>query len=173
MAQGAMCVPAAPATCGNRMLDSGETCDDGNTATGDGCNATCQLEQATPADNCPGTPIIARRGTQWYTGTTIGAADDFNCNATSLGPDRVYDLTTADGGNVVIELVPAPSFDAVFNARSGTCPGTSDNFCVDMNPPGVTEWVTNAVTTAGAHYTVVIDGFGPSAGAYRWRITIM
>jgi len=30
--------------CGNGVLNRGETCDDGNTETGDGCSATCQSE---------------------------------------------------------------------------------------------------------------------------------
>lgn len=30
--------------CGNGTLEAGEQCDDGNTANGDGCNATCQME---------------------------------------------------------------------------------------------------------------------------------
>jgi len=31
--------------CGNAHIESGEHCDDGNTANGDGCSATCQIEQ--------------------------------------------------------------------------------------------------------------------------------
>ena len=30
--------------CGNGLLETGEGCDDGNTTSGDGCNATCLLE---------------------------------------------------------------------------------------------------------------------------------
>jgi len=30
--------------CGNSIVETGESCDDGNTATGDGCGATCLLE---------------------------------------------------------------------------------------------------------------------------------
>lgn len=30
--------------CGNGMIDVGETCDDSNSVSGDGCDATCQLE---------------------------------------------------------------------------------------------------------------------------------
>ena len=30
--------------CGNAILETGETCDDGNTVSGDGCSATCQIE---------------------------------------------------------------------------------------------------------------------------------
>jgi cysteine-rich repeat protein len=35
------------ATCGNGTVDENETCDDGNTAGGDGCSATC-TEEAVP-----------------------------------------------------------------------------------------------------------------------------
>jgi MYXO-CTERM domain-containing protein len=33
-----------PAGCGNNVLESGEGCDDGNTTSGDGCSATCLIE---------------------------------------------------------------------------------------------------------------------------------
>jgi len=37
------CEPPA-AVCGNNNIESGETCDDGGTTSGDGCSATCQVE---------------------------------------------------------------------------------------------------------------------------------
>jgi cysteine-rich repeat protein len=39
-------VNGAEARCGNGVLEAGEECDDGNTDSGDGCSATCQLEPA-------------------------------------------------------------------------------------------------------------------------------
>lgn len=33
--------------CGNAIIESGEQCDDGNTANGDGCSSTCQNEAPT------------------------------------------------------------------------------------------------------------------------------
>jgi cysteine-rich repeat protein len=33
-----------PPLCGDTFVQAGETCDDGNTASGDGCSATCQTE---------------------------------------------------------------------------------------------------------------------------------
>jgi cysteine-rich repeat protein len=33
------------ASCGNGTIELGETCDDGNTTSGDGCSSTCQVEQ--------------------------------------------------------------------------------------------------------------------------------
>ncbi|NOY94749.1 MAG: DUF4215 domain-containing protein [Deltaproteobacteria bacterium] len=54
---GDMCCPAganqttdsdcAP-VCGNSVIESGETCDDGNRTPGDGCDASCQIEGAIP-----------------------------------------------------------------------------------------------------------------------------
>src|SRR5262249_50858092 len=34
-----VCVPRAPATCGNGVVEDGEQCDDGNTTGGDCCSA--------------------------------------------------------------------------------------------------------------------------------------
>ncbi|MCX5748156.1 MAG: DUF4215 domain-containing protein, partial [Proteobacteria bacterium] len=38
------------ASCGDGAIGGDETCDDGNGADGDGCSASCQLEDATTAD---------------------------------------------------------------------------------------------------------------------------
>lgn len=37
-------------SCGNRMKEPPETCDDGNQLDGDGCSATCQVEAPLPGD---------------------------------------------------------------------------------------------------------------------------
>ncbi|MGC4117498.1 MAG: DUF4215 domain-containing protein [Myxococcales bacterium] len=41
------------AVCGNGVIETGETCDDANAASGDGCSATCANE---PGWTCTGTP---------------------------------------------------------------------------------------------------------------------
>ncbi len=41
------------AGCGTGIIDTGETCDDGNTVAGDGCTANCQVE---PGWACTGEP---------------------------------------------------------------------------------------------------------------------
>jgi fibro-slime domain-containing protein len=48
---------APPAVCGNAIVEIGETCDDGNTVSGDGCSSTCQIE---PHFTCPtpGKPCV-------------------------------------------------------------------------------------------------------------------
>lgn len=39
-------VTVSAPSCGNSIVESGEQCDDGGNAVGDGCNATCQIEPA-------------------------------------------------------------------------------------------------------------------------------
>ncbi|MCX6764453.1 MAG: VWA domain-containing protein [Candidatus Nealsonbacteria bacterium] len=43
---GALCPPPPPPpVCGNQTLEAGEECDDGNIINGDGCSASCTIEQ--------------------------------------------------------------------------------------------------------------------------------
>jgi cysteine-rich repeat protein len=58
-------VPQSPGTCGNGIVELGETCDDGNTVGGDGCDEFCQNEPFVDTDsdgiedaedNCPVNP---------------------------------------------------------------------------------------------------------------------
>ena len=44
------CSATSVAVCGNGVPETGEQCDDGNTASGDGCSATCTLVGAGTAD---------------------------------------------------------------------------------------------------------------------------
>jgi cysteine-rich repeat protein len=42
------CSSTPDPVCGNDQIEEGESCDDGNTASGDGCSETCQLENTPP-----------------------------------------------------------------------------------------------------------------------------
>ncbi|GEM_PF-5457222 len=61
-------------TCGNGVMDSGETCDDHNTTNGDGCSLTCAVE---PGFTCSGNPSVCTSGTL-PPGTGGGGADTFH-----------------------------------------------------------------------------------------------
>jgi cysteine-rich repeat protein len=39
------CVARPPARCGDRTIDAGEVCDDGNSVSGDGCSADCKSNE--------------------------------------------------------------------------------------------------------------------------------
>lgn len=55
-----MAIPVEPVagSCGNGTIDAGEMCDDGDSAGGDGCSATCEIE---PGFTCVGEPSSCGR----------------------------------------------------------------------------------------------------------------
>jgi cysteine-rich repeat protein/parallel beta-helix repeat protein len=88
-----------PPVCGNGIIETpGEECDDGNNATGDGCDSSCQEE---PGWNCENEPSICTPG---YCGD--GEIDPFlgeECEGSNFG---IYDGTCSNynpiytGGNL-------------------------------------------------------------------------
>lgn len=75
-------------TCGDGVIDSGEVCDDGNAANGDGCNAACAVE---PEFVCTGMPSVCRGDRD---GDGVANVDD-NCPDVSNG-----NQTDADGNAI-------------------------------------------------------------------------
>src|SRR3989344_284968 len=65
----------SPPLCGNNVINSGETCDDGDTTSGDGCSNLCQIE---PGWTCTGQPSVCNP-----TGGGAGYCGDGFCNSTS------------------------------------------------------------------------------------------
>jgi cysteine-rich repeat protein len=65
------------ATCGNGVVDPGETCDDGNTNNGDGCSSTCQTENTA-------TPRVALTVDNPSATTDLNVASTFNITATGM-----------------------------------------------------------------------------------------
>ena len=61
---GATC-PACPPVCGDGVVDPGETCDDGNTLSCDGCSSTCQTETIT--GTCDEVVILQNREQRYVT----------------------------------------------------------------------------------------------------------
>ena len=83
---------ASTATCGDGVLEPGEQCDDGNTMDGDGCSATCLIEQCamdTSAD-------LVSTGTDMLMFDNSMAGDDtfISCTAGVCpgGPDTVIEI---------------------------------------------------------------------------------
>ena len=60
------------ARCGNGAREGAETCDDGNTADGDGCSNACSVEMGYACDGSPSTchfliPIVSNRSASSHT----------------------------------------------------------------------------------------------------------
>jgi uncharacterized delta-60 repeat protein len=79
-----------PRACGNGVVEPGETCDDGGTTAGDGCDATCAIETGYA---CVGMPSTC----------TAGCGD--GAVAGSEGCDD-GDATSGDGCSAVCQVEP-------------------------------------------------------------------
>jgi fibro-slime domain-containing protein len=74
------------------VLDPGEQCDDRNTASGDGCSSTCQIE---PGWSCIGSPSVCTKTVCGNGIVETGEACDCGTNPTSLptgctGPNGLF-----------------------------------------------------------------------------------
>jgi len=88
----------APTVCANYLLDTGEQCDDGNAASGDGCSASCQLERTeAEANNAFSTANLLRAGAPSTIGASIGTADE-DWFRVVVGAGQSLTIVTHGGG---------------------------------------------------------------------------
>ena len=98
--------PVGP-VCGNSVIESGETCDDGNVVNGDGCSSTCQTEVVTPPPTDGGgvTPTynLAVNPTEFNINLAINTNVQRIIQVTNLGTSSVTVSVTRSGlDNMVI-----------------------------------------------------------------------
>jgi len=118
--------------CGNGVIETGETCDDGNVIAGDGCSAICQTEIAagdddgagggggggsvTPALNIAVTPLAINLN------MVVDSAIDQPITVTNLGNTTLnFTITQTNLDNLVLldksNMVLSGSSTETFNAR--------------------------------------------------------
>jgi cysteine-rich repeat protein len=169
---GSMCVPI---TCGNRTLDAGETCDDGNMTSGDGCSAACQMEASTVVDSCTSTPAAAlvisdTAGAHQYTGTTSGATDDGAGTCSANGPDVVIRLQFNFTTSYMYTVTVTPS-GWTTNVRHGSpCPGTA---CDTGAASSAAVTYTASATGPTIDYLVVDSPDTTNAGPFTVSVSVM
>lgn len=96
--------------CGNSIRESGETCDDGNTLSGDGCSSICRRESAILP------PTIIPES------TPFGLGIDYLTNDTTTlffeqlpGGSGEYEITVSDDEGNFYDLVVVPTNDGFFS----------------------------------------------------------
>ena len=86
-------VTATRSTCGNGIIEAGETCDDNNQVAGDGCDADCQVEAC---HVCSGAPSVCGFAPS---GTACGASDACTVEACNASGTCVASPVDCDDGH--------------------------------------------------------------------------
>ncbi len=97
-------VTVVAAVCGNSIIESGETCDDGGTVSGDGCSSTCQTEVVTPpSGGAPPSVNINVVPTEFNINLVLNTTTERTIRVTNRGTSSVtLAVTQSNLGNHVI-----------------------------------------------------------------------
>ncbi|HCC22374.1 hypothetical protein A2480_04645 [Candidatus Uhrbacteria bacterium RIFOXYC2_FULL_47_19] len=153
--------------CGNSVIEAGETCDDGNVVSGDGCSALCALEGAgppPPGDVTP--PVITyhcattiNRNSAVITWETNEAANStIQCGLTAaygltvFNPSFVvsHSLTINDLAEGTLYHCRACSSDSPGNS---TCSSDCTFTTLDETPPIISDLSCADITTTSFRVT--------------------
>lgn len=108
-----------PVVCGNGSIGEFETCDDGNTTSGDGCNSFCRTESTF---SCTGTPSLCTQSCGG--GVALGATSSLHYNSvcyayystTARTYNNAQNACAALGGHLA--TVSSASIQSVLSAMS-------------------------------------------------------
>jgi cysteine-rich repeat protein len=128
------------AICGDGNVVLPETCDDGNTSSGDGCAADCTLE----LDFFCATAKAAQLGAN--AGDTNSGTPYFkgSCTGTNGAREDILQLVPPSGGT--LSLVLSSQTDQGLSVRSTCLDESTELGCADMQVAGVDETLDVMVT---------------------------
>ncbi|MBX3156273.1 MAG: tandem-95 repeat protein [Deltaproteobacteria bacterium] len=140
--------------CGDRVVQSseGEECDDGNTASGDGCSATCQVEVGCgngiiePGEECDDDNVVGGDGCSATCQLEVGCGNGILEPGEQCDDDNIF---SGDGCSSTCQIERLAVFS--FNGSAGT----ETTFAADALVPGL---ASIPVMSRGA-------GVSPSAAA--------
>jgi cysteine-rich repeat protein len=171
------------ATCGDKIVQDGEDCDDGNKVDSDGCDQQCKLAGADPlaTRSCPGLEVHVWSSPVVYDGTTTGSpntASSPTCpsaegNTPTTGAaagDRVFKVTVHKTGTLKV-TTSNTSYNNYLYASDGCKAGENAYLACANKVDGVGGESISLPVQAGKTYTVFVDGAGISGNTGTFRVT--
>lgn len=176
--------PVTSATCGDKLLQDGEDCDDGNKVEDDGCDSTCHLAGTNPlaTRSCPGLDLHVWSKPVIYVGTTVGStqtgslnpnckSDGLNPTSGSAGPDRVFNVTAHKTGTMTVKTTDT-DYDCLLYVTQSCTTTPIANLACAHNTIGVGGETMTFPVTAGKSYSVFVDGAGITKVQGVFRLTV-
>ncbi|WP_437970002.1 hypothetical protein WMF04_12185 [Sorangium sp. So ce260] len=145
-----------PIVCGDGTVGPSEACDDGNTASGDGCSATCVHELDVLCEDATELVIGENTGTT----TTGTSAFEGSCLGWDM-PETVHRFTPPSDGTLTLTL--SAETDLGFYLRETCADVDAELECVDAEGRGDDETLAIDVN-GGEPLFVVVDTYMPIGG---------
>ena len=180
-------VEQPPSVCGDKIVQDGEDCDDGNKIEDDGCDSQCHLAGMNPlaSRSCPGLDAHVWTKPVSYVGTTNGLMAILSAKPTCIssmggnpttgaaGPERVFKVTAHKTG-VLTVTTSDTNYDSFIYVTESCAPATDGSLgylaCAN-NTNGVGGETLSVPVTSGKSYSVVVDGAGISQQQGAFRVT--
>jgi len=174
--------------CGDKNVQDGEDCDDGNAVEDDGCDSKCHLAGSNPlaSRSCPGMDVHVWSKPVSYVGTTLGSTNTGSAKPTCPGTgganpttgaaasDRVFRVVAHKTGKMTVATSDTTYDSFLYVTTSCTpAPSTGDlTYLACVNGANGTGGETlQFPVTAGAAYNVLVDGAGISQQQGAFRVT--
>jgi len=168
-----MNVKLVPAGCGDTFVNAPEVCDDGNTASGDGCSSACALESLAGIAACPGhTVALSGAGTDVRKATVTVDTTPLSSNTAGAcggsGPEGVLRIVPDVDGQLQIKATA--NYAVVLHART-TCSDPNTEIpkpsCSSSTLP-----VVSAAVLKNTPYYVFVDGMNGQSGVAKLQISV-
>ena len=106
-----------------------------------------------------------------YSGTTVGASNDFAFCTMRAAPDQIFYYDVPNGSTIQIRQT-VNAYDSRHSLRySGACPGTIQIVCTDDPDTQIETWQNCTGSTQRVYW--IQSGFGSGSGTYtiQWQVT--
>ena len=159
-----------PLVCGDGAIVGAEQCDDGGTASGDGCGATCAIE---PVNHCASNAVGVLTSLSAANGDTSTGTNGFTGSCGGAGREQLFRFTPVLSGNATFTLsTSSADADLVLYARATCAESGSELGCRDLAPAGGAETLTLPVV-GGTPVVVFVDSLdGWSSGAFSLSVSV-
>lgn len=160
---------ASPSTCGNFITETGETCDDGNQVSNDGCNLHCFVEGTCVLPlNYNSIATRNANGDLSFSADNLSSPDFIHglCSRLAGGHEMVFAYTPEADGLLVVDTIGS-HYDTLLYART-TCFDSASEFACNNEGGGGDGGPARMVLVVRRDEPIfiIVDGYDDDRGVF-------